>query len=254
MNELVKCEKPRLIHGLLSKCNDGQWKDADGLPLPSKMLVFGIDRVLRCWGADHALLDYVVEQPGEPLPDVDELNRQIPQEEWGSDLNNQPRPPWERCWRVFLLDLETASVYTFINGTTGARIAAERLKDRIKWMREIRGAAVVPIVQLDSRPMKTKFGPKMRPEFTVIEWRERSVKHDAPLIEHQPDATEALGERLRDAKTEGSDRGGFRDGVVEDALKEPEKKKAEATIGKPVKPVTIQEELDDEIPEFGIKK
>jgi hypothetical protein len=81
----------------------------------------------------------------------------------------------------------------------------------------------------------------MRPEFTVVEWRERSVEHAAPLIEHQPKATEALGERLQDAKTEGQDRGGFRDGVVEDALK-------------PVKPTTLAEELNDEIPDFGIKK
>jgi hypothetical protein len=215
---------------LLAKCNDGQWRDGDGLPLPSKVLVFGIDRVLRCWGADNDLLDYEVEQSGQPLPDVDELNNKIPEEEWGTDLNNNPRPPWERCWRVLLLDLETASVYTFINGTTGARIAAERLEDRIRWMREIRGTAVVPIIQLDSRPMKTRFGTKMRPEFTVLEWRERSAEHAAPLIEHQPDAT------------------GFRAAVAKNALKAPPEKKAKATIGQPVKPVTSREEFDDEIP------
>jgi hypothetical protein len=236
MNELAKRERPRLIQGLLAKCNDGQWRDGDGLPLPGKVLVFGIDRVLRCWGADNDLLDYEVEQSGQPLPDVDELNSKIPEEEWGSDLNNQPRPPWERCWRVLLLDLETASVYSFINGTTGARIAAERLEDRIRWMREIRGTAVVPIIQLDSRPMKTRFGTKMRPEFTVVEWRERSAEHAAPLIEHQPDAT------------------GFRPAVAENAPKAPPEKKAKATIGKPVKPATIQEELNDDIPDFGIKE
>jgi hypothetical protein len=227
MNELVKREKPRLIQGLLAKCNDGQWKDGDGLPMPGRVLVVGIDRVLRCWGADNELLDYEIEHAGQPLPDVDELNNKIPEEEWGTDLNNQPRAPWERCWRVILLDLETASTFTVISGTTGARIAVERLEDRITWMREIRRAPVVPIVQLDSRPMKTRFGTKMRPEFTVLEWRERSAEHATPQIEHQPDAT------------------GFRPAVAENA---PPEKKVKATIGKPVKPTTRQEELNDDIP------
>jgi hypothetical protein len=211
------------------------------------MVVIGTDRVLRCWGADNDLLDYVVEQPGEPLPDVEDLNSQIPETEWSTGLNGEPRPPWERCVRAFLLDPETASVYTFINSTVGARIAVERLEDRTKWMRTLRGADVVPIVKLDSRPMKTNFGKQMRPEFTVTEWREFSAKHAFPQIEHQEAEGEALRGRLQDANTE--DRAGFRDGVVEGALETPEKKKTKAPVGKPVKPTTIAEEIDDGIPD-----
>jgi hypothetical protein len=252
MTKIVKHEKPRLIVGVLAKCVDGRWADGDGLPLPSEMLAIGIDRVLRCWGADNDLLDYEVERAGEPLPDVDELNSQIPEEEWGSDLNNQPRPPWERGWRVFLLDPATAGVYTFLNSTTGARIGVERLEDRVKMMKALRGNDVVPIVKLDSRPMKTSHGPKQRPEFAVVDWREFSVKHAFPQIEHQKAETEALQARLKTA--EGQDREGFRDGVVEDALKAPPEKKTKVAVGKPVKPVTLAEEIDDGIPDFGIKK
>jgi hypothetical protein len=96
--------------------------------------------------------------------------------------------------------------------------------------------------------MKTSFGQKMRPEFTIGAWREFSARHAFPQIEHQKAETEALGARLQDANTEGQDRGGFLAGVVEDALK------AKATIGKPVKPVTLSEEMDDGIPDFGIRK
>ena len=85
-------------------------------------------------------------------------------------------------------------------------------------MRTLRGNDVTPIVRLESRPMKTSFGQKMRPEFTVIEWRDLSVKHAAPQIEH---------------KTE--------------AAAEPAPKKAK--VGKPVKPTTIAEEIDDDLPD-----
>jgi len=253
MNTVVKREKPRLIQGVLLKCVDGRWTDGDGLTPPTNLVVIGVDRALRCWGADHELLDYEIERLGEPLPDVDDLNGQIPKEEWTTGLDGEPRPPWERCVRALLLDPEKASVFTFINSTVGARIAVERLEDRIKWMRALRGADVVAIVQLDSRPMKTSFGQKMRPEFTIGAWREFSARHAFPQIEHQKAETEALGARLQDANTEGQNRAGFRDGVVEDTLKAPEKK-AKATIGKPVKPVTLSEEMDDGIPDFGIRK
>jgi hypothetical protein len=218
MNQVAKQNKPRLIQGVILKCVDGRWLDGDGLTPPTKLLVIGSDRILRCWGADHDLLDYVIERPDEPLPDVHELNGQIPEEEWSLGLNNQPRPPWERCVRAFLLDPETASVYTFINSTTGARIAVERLEDKLKWMHALRGADVVAVVNLDSRPMKTNFGMKMRPEFSITDWRALDVKHAVPQIEH---------------KTE--------------AAAEPAPKKAK--VGKPVKPTTIAEEIDDDLPD-----
>jgi hypothetical protein len=250
MTQIAKREKPRLIQGVILKCVDGRWADGDGLTPPAEMLVIGSDRVLRCWGADNDLLDYEVEQPGEPLPDVDELNAKIPEEEWGSDLNNEPRPPWERCVRAFLLDPEKANVYTFLNSTVGARIAVERLEDRIKWKRAIRGANVVPVVKLDSRPMKTKKAgvTKQRPEFTVIDFREFSgAKLAFPQIEHQKAEGEALRARLQDANNTG-DREGFRDGIVEETLEAPTEKKAKTGVGKPVKPTTIAEEIDDGLP------
>jgi hypothetical protein len=130
---------------------------------------------------------------------------------------------------VYLLNPADASTYTFINSTTGARIATERLEDKSGWMRTLRGNDVTPIVRLESRPMKTSFSGgvvKQRPEFTVIEWRDLNVKPATPQIEHKAET------------------------VVEPATT----KKGKPSVGKPVKPVTIQEELNDDLPDFGIKK
>jgi hypothetical protein len=82
--EIVKRnEAARLIQGVILKCVDGRWTDADGLT-PS------------------------------------------------------------------LLNIDTADTYTYLNYTTGARIAVERLADRFKWMKTIRGSNVVPIVKLSA--------------------------------------------------------------------------------------------------------
>jgi hypothetical protein len=221
MPNVVKREKPRLIQGVILKCVDGRWLDGDGLTPPTEMLVVGITHALQCWGKEQDLLDVIVERPNEPLPDVVELNAKTPESEWGVGFDNKPRRPWAFNWVVYLLDIETASTYTFINSTRGAQIATERLEDRIKWMRTLRGNDVAPIVRLESRPMKTGFAGvvKQRPEFTVIEWRGLNVKHAAPQLEHKPEK------------------------AIEPA---PAEKKG---ISK-VEPVTIQEELNDDLPDF----
>ena len=116
---------------------------------------------------------------------------------------------------VYLLDTSDASIFTFANGTIGARIAWERLVDRVNWMRALRGTAVFPLVTLDSRPMKTKIGTKLRPEFSIADWRDLGSTGN-PAIESTPP-------RAIEGKTA-------------------------APVGTPVKTPTTTEALDDEIP------
>ena len=159
------------------------------------------------------------------MPDIDELNAKIPENEWELGLNAKPRPPWQLNWVVYLLNPETADTYTFLNSTAGARIAVERLEDKFHWMRRMRGPGVVPIVRLDSRPMKTNFGQKMRPEFTILEWRDIGTAEQkaTPQIEQQKPAPDSTASN-------------------------PSTPAAKTRPGKPVKPVELDEELDDSIP------
>jgi hypothetical protein len=242
MSKLAKRETTRLIQGVILKCVDGRWLDAEGQTPPAQLLVLGTIRALQCW-QEQKPIDTIIEAPGgEPLPDVDELNAKIPEDEWEAGLDGKPRPPWQLNYVVYLIDPETADTYTFLNSTRGAQIAVERLSDKIKWMRAMRGANVTPIVKLDSRPMKTAFGEKLRPEFTVLEWRELDVapsiaQNAAPQIEHQPAPASPPAEQS--PPTETVDGAG--------PPQEPKKKK-NAAIGKPVRPVTAKEALDDELP------
>ncbi|MBB4261417.1 MULTISPECIES: hypothetical protein [unclassified Bradyrhizobium] len=160
----------RLIHGSLLKCIDGRWGTQDEADMAGKQLIALMTaRAIQRWQSEGAVETLV--DTGAGLPDIDDLNGAIPQSEWELGLDGQPRPPWQPQYAVYLLDTSDASLYTFANGTTGAKIAWERLVDRISWMRALRGTQVFPLVKLDSKVMKTKFGAKLRPEFTIVNWR-----------------------------------------------------------------------------------
>jgi hypothetical protein len=202
----------RLIHGPLLKCIDGRWSTQDGPDLTGhQLLALATANAVQRWHLKEPP-DTIVDS-GAGLPDVDELNAKIPRAEWEPGLDGQPRPPWQRQYVVYLLDTADASLFTFANGTVGAKIAWERLRDRVSWMRALRGTAVFPLVTLDSRPMKTKIGTKLRPEFSITDWRDLGGPGN-PALESAPP-------RVLEAKTA-------------------------APVGKTIKAAT--ESLDDEIP------
>jgi len=226
MNKSLKHVKRRLMQGVKAKCVDGRWSDGDGLPMPPVVLVAGMHRVAQCW-KDGQVLDEYWEDDG-PLPDIDDLNSQIPQTEWELGLNNKPRPPWSLFFVVYLVNPETADTYTFVNNSVGAKIAFERLETKFGMMRRLRGHAVCPLVRLENRPMKiASLGiTKLRPEFTAFDWRDLGNGGDAQTAQLPPPT----------------------DNNPDGAAAKPPAEKKKATVGKPVKPVTQQEELDDECP------
>jgi len=224
-NQITKLKK-RLLQSTKAKCVDGNWS-AEGLPLPDALLVVGFTRGLQCW-KDGELLDELDERD-EPLPDVDELNAKIPQEEWATGLNGQPEPPWRIVYAVYLVDPETAELFTWINSGYFAMLAYEELTERIKRMTRLRGSGVTEIVKPDRRPQRIKKLniTKQRPHFTHIDWRDLGGERDKqpaqlpPPTDQDPAAV---------------------------AAKPPAEKKKRTTIGKPVEPVTAEEELNDKIP------
>jgi hypothetical protein len=162
----------RVIQGSILRCVDGHWTDTDGSAVPpeTKLLVLTTAMALQLW-KDKLPVKTIIKKPGEPLPDLEELNDKIPKKQWELGLDKKPRPPWVRQHIVYLLNPIDASLYTYINNTVGASIAVDRLKTKVMWMRSLRGANVVPVVKLDSKLMKTKLGQKLRPEFTILEWQ-----------------------------------------------------------------------------------
>jgi hypothetical protein len=204
----------RLIHGALLKCVDGRWSTQDEPDMTgTQLLALTTVRAIQRWQLKEPI-ETIVDS-GAGLPDIDKLNAAIPRTEWEPGLDGAPRPPWQRQFVVYLLDTSDASIFTFANGTIGACMAWERLVDRVNWMRALRGTTVFPLVTLDSRPMKTQFGTKLRPELSITEWRDLGSAGSPSL--------ESTALRAIEAKTV-------------------------APVGEPIKAPTTTETLDDEIP------
>jgi hypothetical protein len=98
-------------------------------------------------------------------------------------------------------------------------------------------------VALDSRPMRTNFGTKMRPQFTVIEWREINP----PQIGAgggQPQIGGGIAGQIEHKKVAEQQS----PASVSQKEKPVGPKKTATKVGKPVKSISSSEALDDEIP------
>jgi hypothetical protein len=158
----------RLVRGTLIGWTDtNKWVDRDGMPPPETMIVIAVDEVLQKWQGKKPV--EVIRD--KPLPDVNTLNEATDKNTWEIGLDNKPKAPWVHSYFVYLLDPATATTYTYVNSTYGAKLAYDILRERVTTMRLLRGARVVPVVKLDERPFRTSFGPRKRPEFTPISWR-----------------------------------------------------------------------------------
>jgi hypothetical protein len=162
----------RVIKGGLLKCIDGIWT-VDGLPAPKvPLLALSTGTILQNW-ANQKPIEMIWKRPGQPFPDVDDLNAAVPQSEWEeSPIDGNPKPPWQLQLVVYLLAEEITERYTFASGTYGAKIAVSDLKTKVSYKRFMCGQCVLPLVELSSRAMKTKFGQKQRPSFAIVGWRD----------------------------------------------------------------------------------
>ena len=169
---VLKIEDYQITVGERAKFDNGIWTNSAGVQLPPerKYVVLGTTRKLVRFH-EEGPPDVIAKKPGERLPDVDELNEKIPQNQWLTGLDNKPRAPWSRWFITVFLDVLDAQLYTHANCTFGAKIATMRLEERIDWMTALQAAEVLALIQLRDAPMKTNFGARRRPEFEVIGWR-----------------------------------------------------------------------------------
>jgi hypothetical protein len=166
-------DSDRLLQGTRFVCIDGEWTKPDGTEIPTdkRFLVLGTAEGLQHW-QDGALIEEIIKKPGEPLPNVAELNAKISEDTWEDGING-PRPPWSHVHVAYLLDPADGSIFTYMNSTNGAVIAVRELRNRVRWTRALRSSKVSPIVTLGSRLVSKKY-QKYGPDFIVVDWRDLS--------------------------------------------------------------------------------
>lgn len=166
------------------------------MPAGVQFLAIGTLQALQHW-KDKKPLETIFKQPGVPLPNVKELNNAIPPEQWEVfQGTTQRRPPWSLQHVVYLINVSTMAPFTYVNSTAGAARAVRDLKDAVNIARRVHGnPRLCAIVTLDSAPFPTQYGVKIRPAFTVVEFREFGGSADVgtavsgsttKLIEHTP--------------------------------------------------------------------
>ena len=93
---------------------------------------------------------------------------------------------------IYFVHPLSAAEFTFCTSTWGGRTAVSQLKTQVQTVRRIHPHAV-PLVTFASATMPTKHGPKPRPQFDVVEWR-NTADGAVPAIEP---ADAELGPRPR---------------------------------------------------------
>jgi hypothetical protein len=161
-----------IIQGTLVKfSNEAKWVTRDGDEISPDLELVAVDvaRVVQKW-EDGKPIETIILQPNQPFPDLQEMNDKVPREDWLEGPDGHPRGPWQAQHILYLVDLNTMDRFTFATGTVGGRIAVGDLRDKLVWMRRLRGGNVFAVVTLDSVFMKTRFGGRPRPAFKIVRW------------------------------------------------------------------------------------
>jgi hypothetical protein len=171
MNDDDDSDRNALKGGALLRFVDG-WSDRDRNPIPpaTKFLVQEIDTILQRWKDGTATVIYRDPVTGK-LPDLEELNREIPVSEWELDLNGQPRKP-EKTFCVYLLDIgPSGQKHAFVSSTAGASMGYRDIKNAMETKKLLHGVDLLPIVLLRSKMWKPKkFAARLRPYFDPVDW------------------------------------------------------------------------------------
>jgi hypothetical protein len=232
----------RISKGSYLRWNDTQhWLDRDGLAPPSPLLVVAINETVRRWkdGRAEDICD-------KPLPDPEQLNSAIAVAEWERGIDGNPRPPWAHTVHVYLVSLATGEAYTYSHSTVGAHVAWDHLREAVITMRMLRGTQCMPLVNLSERPMKMKYGMGKRPHFEIVGWKTPGDDGKAIAAKPTPQLSGPVAASAPAAPTAPS----ATSIATSPAKSKPPVNLTDSTLAAmgDVKPASVSEELNDEIP------
>jgi hypothetical protein len=195
-------------------------------PLDITLLVVSI---VTCWVRwwDHAPTEHRVTHSGQLHPCREDLPDQD-QSLWQVGLDGEKlADPWKDSRYVHLINLQTGQDFTFVTDTYGGRMAVGELKSSIRNVRMAHPNAM-PIIKFGNSTFKSrKFGEVARPVFIIVGWhqgfKEVPAQSDQQLL---APAKEQL-----------------------DTFAKSDNKPAEQIVSE-LPPVSLAEEMNDEIPDF----
>jgi hypothetical protein len=190
----------RQIRGQLLKFADWHWtvgKEAAPVEDGTQLVALATAAMWVRW-EDGKPAEYRMRESGQRLPERDELD-DLDESLWEEGPGGEPQDPWRNTRLVYLVDPKTAEAFTFSTASWGGRSAVTDLGDQIVRMRTVHPDAV-PIVELRSAEMPTKYGRKSKPLFKIVSWKMADATAAAPVERVLPavKAEQQLGRREMD--------------------------------------------------------
>ncbi len=185
----------RILRGTFLKFADWRWtagQDGRLMPEGTKLAAMGTAAAWVRWEGGKPV-EYIVRKVGERLAERDELSH-TNEMGWEAGPDGKPRDPWQNTRFVYFVDPATAEEFTYSTSSMGGIAAVSGLGGPIQRMRMARPGAV-PVVELRSQDMKTKFGKKSKPWLKIVDWVGGKVAEPQPRqIEHSPAKEPARGD------------------------------------------------------------
>ena len=204
--------------------NEAAWLQRDNEEMSPNLELVAVDvlRLVQMWGPDGMPVneETIILEPHQMFPDIEEMNAKVPRSKWVEGPNGKMRGPYQASHVLYLLDPQSMDKYTYPTSTVGGRIAIRELRDKIMWMRRLRGPNVYAVVLLSDTFMNTRFGGRQRPHFKIMRW------------------TRLGGE------------GGEVEALPSPSATPTQQTQPDLPLNE-VKEPSLAEEMDDEIPDFG---
>jgi hypothetical protein len=222
-----------IIQGTKLKYLDPCWWIGEQNVTGTLLTVVNVLNVVTKWGHDNKPLETRILAPGERFPDFEKLNADCPQSEWRVSFGKKVGP-WSGQHCLYLTD-EHFNPYTWASPitTVGSAIAVRELVNQIKRVRRYHGRDnIYPVVELSHTHFTNAYKPdRERPDLRVERWVTLGADRTANVL---PPLTTATLPDSSSAPAASGSAPAATQGAPADA--------------QPVAPVTLKEEMQDEIP------
>jgi hypothetical protein len=199
------------------------------------LVVTKTEKIEIKWGLDKKIAERRPVAEGEKFRDIEKLNEETPREQWVKKLDGKGlKGPWEAQLVVHLIDDSTMDRFWYPTSTVGGKIAIRDLKQKIAWMRRLRGQNVYPVVLLRNTYMSTGYGGRQRPHFIIVRFVKMGIGVEEALPE-LPSPTTASGPAMIEAKPVAARQ------VLDQVT-------GQAQAIETVEPPSLQEDLGDSVP------
>jgi hypothetical protein len=234
----------RGIHLTFGTTAEYERRDGETIGSDVKLIVTGIVRAVLKWPlGKNERPETTVIPPGQPFPDIEAMNNAVPRDQWRQGPAG-PQGPYQAQRAITMIEPLSMDEFTFTTSTIGGSIGVADLVHKVNTMRRYRGA-VSPVITLGDAPMRTRYGERRRPSFRIVDWIRMGgdEPQQAALPAPPPSGTDSNAAPVIEAtpvKEEPAPAA-----AVSQPAKKPKRSKSGLTH---VEPLTLKEEMSDEIP------